>query len=151
MTVDFSKYDSSFLQGLDVHSLIPQQEPFVMVGRLVSVSRDGAVTETTIGKDNIFVDGGRFSATGLLENMAQTHAARLGFINKYILGKDMQVGFIGAIRSADIIGLPAVGDTIRTEAVIREEVFGVLLSDVTITCGGRLLASAELKIAMKEN
>lgn len=151
MTVDFTKYDSDFLRGLDVHDLIPQQEPVVMVGKLVSASQSGAVTETTIAKDNFFADDGRFSAPGLLENMAQTHAVRLGFINKYILGKEMQVGFIGAIRNADVFALPSVGETIRTEAVIREEVFGVILSDVTITCGGRQIARAELKIAMKDN
>lgn len=151
MTLDMTKYSSDFLRGLDVHDLIPQQEPFVMVGRLTSVSEVGAVTETTIGGDNIFVEDGRFSAPGLLENMAQTHAVRLGFINKYILGKDVQVGFIGAIRNANVTCLPAVGETIRTEAVIREEVFGMILSDVTITSGSRLLARAELKIAMKDN
>lgn len=152
MTIDWTKYDSQFLSKLDVHDLIPQQEPFVMVGRLTSVSEDGAVTETTIRPDNLFAENGSLSASGLLENMAQTHAVRMGFINKYILGKDMQVGFIGAIRNADIASLPRVGETIRTEAIIREEVFGMALSDVTITTAdGRPVAHAELKIALKEN
>ena len=152
MTVDWNAYDETFLRGLDVHSLIPQQEPFVMVGTLTGISETGAVTETPVQPGNLFVDGGHFSAAGIMENMAQTHAVRMGFINKFILKKDMQTGFIGAIRSAEIQALPETGETIRTEVLIREEVFGMALSDIVVTGrDGRKIATAEMKIALKEN
>lgn len=151
MQPDWNKYDRAFLAGIDLHTLIPQQEPFVMVGRLCAIGPDGAATETPISEDNIFVDSGSMSASGLLENMAQTHAARLGFINKYILGKDLQTGVIGAIKNACIERLPKVGETLVTTVKITGEAFGMVLSEVVSTTDQGPVATAEMKIAVKEN
>ena len=103
------------LSSIDIHELLPQQEPFVMVGRLIEFDMRRTVTETDIIAQNIFVEDGRLSASGLMENIAQTCAARIGYINKYILKKGIQIGYIGAIRNLEILSLPQVGDTIRTE------------------------------------
>ena len=70
-----------------------------MVGKLTAFDEKRTVTETFIKEDNIFVCDGVFSAPGLVENIAQTCAARIGYVNKYILNKFIQLGFIGAIRN----------------------------------------------------
>ena len=75
------------LRQIDIHELLPQQEPFVMIGTLIHFNHTCTVTETEIKSDNIFVDNGCFSASGLMENIAQTCAARIGYVNKYILKK----------------------------------------------------------------
>ena len=59
------------LRSIDVHELLPQQEPFVMIGTLVHFDRKLTVTETVVREGNIFVDGRCFSASGLMENIAQ--------------------------------------------------------------------------------
>lgn len=66
------------LESIDIHTLLPQQEPFVMVGRLTHYDDENVETTTTIAPDNIFVDNGEFSSAGMIENIAQTCAARIG-------------------------------------------------------------------------
>ena len=150
MTIDAQNFSPSFLKQIDIHSLLPQQEPFVMVGRLVCFDERRTMTETSIKEDNIFVDDGLFSASGLIENIAQTCAARIGFVNKYILKKGSQIGFIGAIRNLEVYRLPKVGETITTTMDVVEEVFGMTLAKAHVTCGEETLVSTEIKIALKE-
>lgn len=121
-----------------------------MVGRLTHFDEKTIETETTIASDNLFVEDGCFTAAGLMENIAQTCAARLGYINKYILKRGIQIGFIGAIRNLSIEGLPSVGDIITTTVEIVEEVFGMTLANARVTCGGKTLASTQMKIAVKD-
>ena len=138
------------LRAIDVHELLPQQEPFVMIGSLVHFDRALTITETKVQADNIFVDENHFSASGLMENIAQTCAARIGYVNKFILKKAIQLGFIGGIRNFEVIKLPVVGDVITTRVEVKEEVFGMTLAEATIVCGDKLLAKSEMKIAIKE-
>ena len=138
------------LRAIDVHELLPQQEPFVMIGSLVHFDRALTITETKVQADNIFVDENHFSASGLMENIAQTCAARIGYVNKFILKKAIQLGFIGGIRNFKVIELPVVGDVITTRVEVKEEVFGMTLAEATIVCGDKLLAKSEMKIAIKE-
>ena len=150
MTKDAQNFSSSFLRQIDIHSLLPQQEPFVMIGRLVYFDERRTTTETTIKEDNIFVDDGLFSASGLIENIAQTCAARIGFVNKYILKKGIQIGFIGAIRNLELYRLPQTGETITTTVDVVDEVFGMILAQARVTSGEETLVSTEIKIALKE-
>jgi len=139
-----------FLRNIDIHELLPQQEPFVMIGKLVHFDMVRTVTELAIPADNIFVDNGQFSASGLIENIAQTCAARIGYVNKYILLKGIQLGFIGAIRKLQVNEMPKVGETITTTVDVLEEVFGMTLANATVTCGDRVLVTTEMKIAVRE-
>ena len=149
MNIDYQQPTEAFLRGIDIHELLPQQEPFVMIGTLVQFDMKTTVTETVISEQNIFVDGNSFSASGLIENIAQTCAARIGYVNKYILKKGIQLGFIGAIRNLEIAELPYIGDKITTTVDVLEEVFGMTLASATITCNGKTLVTTEMKIAVK--
>lgn len=150
MTEDYSIPSDEFVSSIDIHTLLPQQEPFVMIGRLTHFDMKRTVTETVIACDNIFVDGGRFSASGLAENIAQTCAARIGYINKYILKKGIQIGFIGAIRNLEVKALPEAGATIVTTVDVLEDVFGMTLAQATVVCDGETLVTTEMKIAVKD-
>ena len=147
---EMKKYTEDFLRQIDIHELLPQQEPFVMIGTLICFDEVHTITETTIVADNIFVDDGRFSASGLIENVAQTCAARIGFVNKYILGNGITIGVIGAVRKLVINSLPAVGQTIITSVEQVSEVFGMTLAKATVTCNGEELLTTEIKISVRE-
>lgn len=136
------------LRSTDIHTVLPQQEPFVMVGCLTRFDLVSSTTETTVLEDNIFVDGGFMSPCGLLENIAQTCAARIGFYNKYILGNDVKVGFIGAVRDYEILGKAPVGSVVETTVDVLEEVFGMTLATAVVRCGGRTIATANIKLAI---
>lgn len=147
--MDDYQVSEQFLRTIDIHELLPQQEPFVMVGQLVHFDITRTVTETTISSENMFVENGQMTDSGLIENIAQTCAARIGYVNKYILKKGIQIGFIGAIRNLEVKALPTVGDTIRTTVDVVEEVFGMILANASIECNGKTMVTTEMKIAIK--
>ncbi len=147
--MDAINLTEKYLRSIDVHTVLPQQEPFVMIGHLTHFEMMTSTTETEIAKSNIFVDNGRFSTAGMMENIAQTCAARIGFYNKYILKKEVQVGFIGAVRNYVINELPAVGSTISTRVDILEEIFGMTLANAEVKCNGRVMATAEIKLSVR--
>ena len=45
------EFTEEFLRQIDVHELLPQQEPFVMIGRLTHFDEVRTVSETTIAAD----------------------------------------------------------------------------------------------------
>ncbi len=144
------QYTESWLRSIDVHELLPQQEPFVMIGAITLFNETTTVTETVISPDNIFFDDGRFSATGLIENVAQTCAVRIGFVNKYILHSGIQIGVIGAIKNLNVLSLPAGGQTITTTVDFVSEVMGMTLAKGTVTCDGQTILTTDIKIAVRE-
>lgn len=148
--LDFVKPTDEFVRSLDVHTLLPQQEPFVMIGRLEHFDMGHVISSTEVSPQNLFVESGRMIPAGLIENIAQTCAARIGYVNKYILKKGIQIGFIGAVRDLRVHALPVVGDVIHTEVEVQEEVFGMILVTAVVRTVDRTCMTAELKIAIKE-
>lgn len=148
---NFQQPTEAFLREIDVHELLPQQEPFVMISRLVNFDYVRTVTETDIVAENIFVENDRFTPSGMIENIAQTCAARLGYVNKFVLNKGIKIGFIGAVRNMSIIDTPRVGDMITTIVDVKEEVFGMTLAEATIKCNEKIIATTEIKIAIKDS
>lgn len=142
-------FTEDYLRSIDIHELLPQQEPFVMVTCLTHYDAETSVSQTTIGPDNIFVDNGYFSASGMMENMAQTCAARIGFYNKYVLHKDVQLGFIGAVRNYEVHELAPEASVIETRIDIMEEVFGMTLTRAEVRLEGRVIATAEIKLSVR--
>lgn len=146
--MESTSFSEEYLRSIDVHTILPQQEPFVMVGNLISFSKESAITETEIKSTNIFVDNGCFSPSGMMENIAQTCAARVGFYNKCVEHKDVQLGFIGAVRNYVIYDLPPVGTTIHTTVEIIKDIFGMTLANAEIKTGDKVFATAEIKLSV---
>ena len=63
--------------------------------------------------------------------------------------KEVQVGFIGAVRNYVIEELAPVGSTISTTVEIIEEVFGMTLAQASVKCGGKVIATAEIKLSVR--
>lgn len=135
---------------IDIHELLPQQEPFVMVGNLMHCDMEKTVTRTEVMADNIFVENGVFTPSGIIENIAQTCAARIGYVNKYILKKGIQLGFIGAIRNLNLHRCPEVGEVIETTITAVEEIFGMTLVSAAVRVGPETIAESQMKIALSE-
>lgn len=148
--IDYQHPSESFLRTIDVHTLLPQQEPFVMIGTLVGFDGTTVITETNIKEDNLLVDDGVFTTAGMTENIAQTCAARIGYYNKYIVRKGVQIGVIGAVRKMHVSAHPHVGDTIRTTVTVVQELLGMTLANATVTRKGQTLVDAQIKLAVKD-
>jgi len=133
---------------IDIKQIIPQQPPFVMIDRLVHFDQVFTKTEFEIRPDNMFVEDGKLLESGLIENIAQTCAARLGYINTVILKDEVRLGFIGAMKSLYINKLPNVHSTLETTIEVINEVFNITLVKATTICEGEVLVTCEMKISV---
>ncbi len=143
-------YTETTLRKIDIRSLLPQRDPFVAVDSLVHYDDTEVVTETLVKADSLFTEDGHLTAAGLMENIAQTCAARIGFRTLYVLGLDkVDIGVIGALRNMEIHALPLAGQTLTTRVTVKEEAFGITVVEASVTSEGRTLAEGEMKIALK--
>lgn len=134
---------------IPIDQLIPQRPPLVLVDHVVKMEGTHCTTEFTIPKDGLFVDHGMLSPAGIIENMAQSCAARIGALN-WLHHEAVKIGFIGSIRNAEIFSQPKVGDVLTTEVEITEEVFHLTLADVEVYINKEPAATSRMKIATIE-
>jgi predicted hotdog family 3-hydroxylacyl-ACP dehydratase len=132
----------------DITTIIPQRPPFVMVDQLVSCDETRSVTTFKIDPQNVLVEDGLFSEAGLVENIAQTAAAGLGYItlqnNAPIL-----IGYIAAVKNLEIFALPKIDDLVETSVTIANRVFDVTIVTAEVKCAEKILAKCEMKIYLK--
>ncbi|MDR1331505.1 MAG: pseudouridylate synthase [Tannerella sp.] len=136
--------------SIDILELLPQRPPFVAVDALLHVDERTTRTSFRIGDGHLFCEDGRLTEPGVIENIAQTCAARLGYISKYVCRDTVKLGFIGALRHLEILRLPAAGETIVTRIDVQEEIFGMTLVQATVCAGDELVASGEMKISVTD-
>ena len=136
-------------QDIPIIQLIPQRPPFVMVDRVLSCDKTDAVTQFAVRQDNIFLDDMKLSAAGIIENMAQSCAARMGCINR-MRNESVKIGFIGDIRDGIILRQPLQDEVITTYVHIVEEVFHLTLADVCSKVADETIATARVKIALTD-
>ena len=133
-----------------IGGILPQREPFLFVDRLERYDERETVTSFTVPAEHLLVEDGHLSASGILENMAQSSAARIGYLCKYVLHVPVRIGYIGAIRNYRVHRLPAAGETLITTILFREDVFGITLTDAVVRVGEEIIAEASLKTALGE-
>lgn len=137
------------LPDSDILRYIPQRQPIVMVDTLVAVSEK--VTETTfvVKAGALFVEDGVLQEAGLIENIAQTAAAGVGY-QCAVNNVEVPVGFIGAVKNLTIDYLPKVGEEIRTRVEVLEEIFDMSLIKGTSFVGNKSVVVCEMKIVLKK-
>lgn len=146
--MDYNSPPQTFLLALDIHSLLPQQEPFVMVDRLIGFGPDYTVTETTVGTTGLFINNGQLSTAGLLENMAQTCAARIGYVNRFILRRGLQAGVVGSVSEMTVKHHPMVGELMTTRLEVVTQLTDMMLGEVSVSVHDRPIATARLRMAL---
>jgi len=133
----------------DILSVIPQRPPFVMVDQLISCDGIRSCSTLRVREENPLVYNGELSEAGLIENIAQTAAAGLGYVSLQN-GEPVLTGYIGAIKNLEVFGLPKTGDVIETTVAIETHVFDVTIISGNVKCKGELLATCEMKIFIKK-
>ena len=137
-------------ESINVLKLLPQQPPFVMVDKLIYFDQQETITSFTVDQNNIFVENEIFTSSGLIENIAQTCAVRMGYINQYIYKENVKLGFIGSIKNLEILKFPKVGDVLTTSIKIIEEVFQMTLVLACIKINDETIVTSEMKIALSD-
>ena len=136
-------------EDITMKELIPQRPPFVMIDKLLSFDMTVTVTQLEIRADNVFCKDGRLSAEGLMENIAQTCAARMGYIN-LTKNEAVKIGVIGAVNNFEVFRTPKVGDVIVTTIEVIEEMFQITMVKATIKCGDETIVQGNMKIALMD-
>ncbi|MDR2287031.1 MAG: pseudouridylate synthase [Prevotellaceae bacterium] len=140
--------DTRDVNDINVRELLPQQGQFVMIDRLQYVDEKTVISSTTVDKDNIFVDGKIFTEAGIIENIAQTAAAQMGYIGKYINKSGIKLGVIGEIKNLVIERLPCIGEKLTTNVEITTEIFSTLMIMAKVYTDNELIAHGNMKITM---
>lgn len=129
----------------NIVSLLPQRAPFVMIDKLLYSGEKTTRTGLLVKESNIFVENGEFKEPGLIENIAQTVAARAGHIAQSE-NADVMVGYIGSVNDLQINALPKTGDELITEITIENQIFDVTIISGKICCNENIIAQCQMKI-----
>jgi predicted hotdog family 3-hydroxylacyl-ACP dehydratase len=114
---------------------------------LIFCNSEQTQTQFTVREDNLFVVGGRFTEMGILENVAQTCAVRLGYLNKE---QPIRIGVIGSVDNFELQYLPLTGDKITTTITIITEVLNIVMLSASVLCGENTVASCNMKVVLTE-
>lgn len=137
----------------NIPGLIPQRFPVVMIAELLDCDEKYAVSRLTIREDNLFASANGFTAPGMMEAMAQTAAARTGYllqIQQDGANKKPPVGVIGSIKNFRSYFEPPAGAVITTTIEIEYEVLQATVIKGRVETGGRLAAECEMQIFLTE-
>lgn len=132
---------------IPIEYLLPQRPPFVFVDHLEHYEEAFTRTSFRIPEQGLFVENGRFATGGLVEHMAQSSAARVGYIARYILHIPVTIGYIGSVRKLKVYRHPVPGEVLETTVFFRENIFDITLTDIEVRCQGELIATASMKTA----
>ncbi len=129
--------------------LIPQRPPFIMVDKLLSCDENATQTTFCINEGNVLVVDGKFSEAGLMENIAQTAAARAGYMAK-LENKPVEVGYIVAVKNLEIFDLPKINDELVTCVKIKEQVFDMIVISGAVMHNNKVMAQCEMNIIVSK-
>ena len=135
---------------LDILTILPHRRPFLLIDNLVHYDPQTTQVRTSfqITEDSPFVQGGCLQAAGIMENIAQSCAARIGFYD-WLNELPVKPGVIGAVKDLEIKSFPRVGQTITTYITPKAEAMGVLLAEATVkTSEGSVIAECSIKVAV---
>ena len=139
------------LETIDVLTLLPQRPPFVMIDRLIHFDEVVTTTQLEVRPDNLFMEAdGLLNNCALVENIAQTCAARMGYINQYIYKEHVRLGFIGSIKNLQVLRPAREGEVLTTSIEVVQEVLQLTLVNATVKVGDETIVTAEMKIALSD-
>lgn len=142
--------DNSRYSGVEVYKLIPQRPPMVMIDSFDGFVGEISLTSLKVTNTNILCCNEEFSESGIIEHIAQSTAARVGFIS-ITNNKEIPLGFIGSVDKLQIIRKPKNGETLFTRIKVIQHVFGITLIGAEVYSNDELIAKGNMKIFLQED
>lgn len=138
---------SKVLEKDFVEKLLPQKFPFVMVDKMYDYTETSLVSGFTIQKESIFLQGGNFVESGLIEHIAQSIALHTGY-QFFLRNEPAPTGYIGSIKNVEILQLPKLGDEIQTTVSILQEFAGITLVEAVTKLNDIVIAAGQMKTVL---
>lgn len=101
------------------------------------------ITDFNIPENHIFVENCELSEAGILENIAQTCATRIGWLNH---DKPIRIGVIGSISKLEVFSRPKAGNKIFTKVEILAEIYDAIIVKAEVKCNEEPIAQCEMKV-----
>jgi len=137
-------------QGAEIYALIPQRPPIVMVDKFYGVTDNSSYSGLTVTPDNIFCENGKLQEAGIIEFVAQSAAARIGYINSQ--KKELVLlGFIGSVDKMKIYNLPPIDAELFAEITVIQEVADITLIEACVKFADCVVATCRMKIFLKKD
>jgi len=141
--------DVALFTGEQIHALIPQRAPMMMLDSFFEGNDTEAHTGLTIRSDNLFCINGLFTEPGLIEHIAQSASALAGY-KAYRRQEKAPVGFIGEVKKCRIFRLPATGEQLRTSVFVLSEVLQISIVTAEVKSGDETMATCQMKIFIEK-
>lgn len=135
------------LDKIFVGNLIPQKKPFVMVDKLISFKENEIIAGISIVADNLFTKDSTFQESGLIEHMAQSVALYTGY-QYYLKNEPAPTGYIGSIKSIEILRLPKLNENVETTVSVLHEFMGVTLVEIISKVGDEIISNGQMKTVL---
>ncbi|MBX2903504.1 MAG: 3-hydroxyacyl-ACP dehydratase [Chitinophagales bacterium] len=133
------------VSGNILADLIPQKAPFVLISTLEKIEGNQCVTSFLVEENHVMVKDGKLTEGGLIENIAQTCAAKAGY-ECALVGLPIPVGFIGDVRNFSCTQLPIVGSNISTVIEVEHKVFDATIISGTVFQDSVAIATCKMKV-----
>ena len=130
-----------------IETLIPHRAPMRWIDALTECSETTAVATATFSAAHFAVANGAVLEAALVECVAQTVAAALGW-RAHAAGKTGAVnnGMLVAVTNFRVESRPEVGSVLRIEISERKRLGPMLMISGIISCGGTPVSSGELTL-----
>jgi 3-hydroxymyristoyl/3-hydroxydecanoyl-(acyl carrier protein) dehydratase len=152
---------------ISVLDLLPQRPPFIMIDKLTYFDPVSAKTIFKVREDNLFCKDGVMNETGLIENIAQTCAARTSFKQRLDHGgfefagavseqknnfasDKTKIGVIAVIHSLEMQRRPLAGEVLETTMTIEEEILSITLVRSEVRAGDEIIATCRMKLLLTD-
>ena len=99
-----------------IGAYLPHRAPFIMVDNLIDATENRFETNFQVLPENIFLEDGQLREFALIENIAQSSAAGIAFLNSSASSKPKD-GLIGGISKLIVHAFPKVNDIIYTVVI----------------------------------
>ena len=136
------------LTNVDISTLIPQADPFIMIDHIVQIDENSISTELNIRPDHVLCENNRFQEAGLIEMMAQTAACLTGYRSKES-NKEIRTGYIGMVKNLEIYRLPSCHSNIIATIIEKKQVLNIVIINGKIMQDDDLIAQAEYRIYLQ--
>lgn len=120
-----------------------------MIDCLDNVDDDTISSLFEIPKDSPMIKDGFFQEGGLVENIAQTAAAGVGF-ECISNNKPVVIGFIGSVKNLVTFRLPKPGETLETKVKTVSKIMNATIIKGVVKASGKILLECEMNIFLQE-
>ena len=141
---------SEQITGEELLKFIPQRIPMVMIDTIIEVEEESALCALTIKEDNTFCsEEGLFEETGLIEHIAQSAAAMVGY-DYYKKSLPAPIGFIASVDKMELFFNPKAGSVIETKITTLQKVSEIVVVNGVVTGEGAIVAKCNMKFYIKQ-